>query len=293
MKRKAVLTVLLLVATMVLLLGYPAAGLAATWKSSNSVNVPSGTTIHDDLYVGSGNATIDGDIDGNLFIGGGNITVNGHVSKSLFVAGGTVNLNGDAGDNIIVSGGTITINGGAGGNVMVGGGQITISCLVDNDVLIGGGTVDITKKTVIGRDLLIGAGTVTMAGDVTRNVRAGATGLTITGAVDGTVLFEGETLQLGKTSTIGGDLNYYSAKRRRSIPARQLMARPHTTMSRRNKPRTPRKAACRCSAACWRPCFGSLSSSLAGWSSDSFSSSWRRGRRPSRPIPYGRNHGRV
>jgi hypothetical protein len=212
MKRRAAFLILL-AATIVLLLAFPSSSFAATWKSSNSVTIPSGTTIHDDFYAGGGNVTIDGDIDGNLFIGGGNIIVNGKVSKSLFVGGGTVTVNGDAGEDIMIGGGTVTVNGDAGGNIMIGGGQISISSLVKNDVLIGGGTVDIAKKTTIGRDLLLGGGTVTMGGSVARNLRAGATDLTLTGSVTGDTNFEGDNLLLDKGATIGGNLTYYSANK--------------------------------------------------------------------------------
>src|SRR6266542_4310820 len=67
---------------------------AAQFKTGDHVSIPSDQTINEDVYIATGNATVDGTINGDLFIAGGTIAVNGPVSGGVFVAGGTITLNG-------------------------------------------------------------------------------------------------------------------------------------------------------------------------------------------------------
>jgi hypothetical protein len=191
MKRITGLIIVIVALAAVLLL--PATAGAATWQANNSVSIPSGTTINDDLYIGGGNVTIDGKITGNVFIGGGTVTVNGEIGKSVFIGGGTVTVSGKIGDDVLAS-----------------GGQVYLSGPVANDAVIAGGTVIVNKGASIGRDLLLGSGTVSMGGDVGRNLWAGVSDLTLTGKVKGNVRFDGKTLRLDDGSSVGGNLTYTS-----------------------------------------------------------------------------------
>ena len=166
---------------------------AATWRSGDTINIPKGTVIDDDLYVGAGNVTIDGDVTGNVFIGGGNVIVNGNIGKSLFASAGTVIVNGKVGDDIIAAGGQVTFNG-----------------PVAKDIVAAGGTIGI--GSTVGRDVLVGGGTISLDGIVSRNLLAGTDKINLNGPVAGDFKFSGNNIAFGNKGMIGGNLDYYSDK---------------------------------------------------------------------------------
>jgi hypothetical protein len=58
----------------------PASALAADLRQGQEVTIPAGTSVADDVYVGAGTVTVNGDIDGSLIATGGNVSVTGNVS---------------------------------------------------------------------------------------------------------------------------------------------------------------------------------------------------------------------
>src|SRR3989304_5776128 len=86
MKPKFFLLVFIgLVAIFALALAIPAR--AFDGRGGDTVTIPAGEVIEDDLYVGAGTFTLDGVVKGDLIVAGSTITINGTVEGDLLAAG--------------------------------------------------------------------------------------------------------------------------------------------------------------------------------------------------------------
>ena len=176
-----------------LLLLFAAPASAGDFRSDDSVTVGQGETVSDDLYIGTGTATINGTVDGDLTVAGGTVTVGGQVTGSLNAAGGTIDIGGEVGGAVRVAGGTVRISG-----------------TVGRDVVAFGGTVTLDSAATIGGDVAGGVGQLTLNGQVAGDVLAGAGTIEIFGTVDGSVEVAVETLRIGDAAVIGDDVTYTS-----------------------------------------------------------------------------------
>jgi hypothetical protein len=176
----------------VLILGIVFAGLAATateFRTGNTVTVPKGTTIADDL-VTSGNTVI----------------IDGRVANDLVAAGNTVTVNGAVGGDLIVAGGTVQVRGPVAGTVYVAGGTVEVHEAIRRNLVVAGGTVLMGADASVGRDLTVSGGTATVAGTVGRNVLASAGTLTLasTARITGDLTANTSTPQIQAGAVIGG-----------------------------------------------------------------------------------------
>ena len=153
-------------------------------------------------------------ISGNLYAAGGNVTTAATVAGDLLVAGGTVLVNGPISGDLLAAGGNVTVLGNVGNDLRAVAGNITISGRVGGDLIVGGGQVNVSGAG-IGGDVLSGAGTLVLGAPVGGDVVVGSGELFIDGPVKGDVRFAGETLRLGSSAIIGGDLIYTSPKEAR------------------------------------------------------------------------------
>ena len=184
-------------AMLLLFLLLPYFASAADLRTADQLSIAANERISENLYAAGGNITTAATITGDLLVAGGTVLVNGVVSDDLLVLGGSVTVLGNVGDDLRALGGNITISGRVGGDAIVGGGQVNIS---------GGG---------IGGDILAGAGTLTIDAPVGGDVVVGSGNVFINAPVKGNVRFAGETLRLGSSAIIQGDLIYTSPKEAR------------------------------------------------------------------------------
>ncbi|MGH2357965.1 MAG: hypothetical protein ACRDGJ_08105 [Candidatus Limnocylindria bacterium] len=178
---------------LLLLLSLAAPVAAGDFRGGDTVTVAEGETVSDDMYVGAGTVTIDGTVDGDLTIAAGTVAINGEVTGSLNVAGGTV-----------------TVNGGVGGAIRVAGGTVTIAAEVGRDLVVAGGQVTVSSGASIAGDVAGGSGTLTVDGNVGGDVQAAAGVLEVNGAVDGSLDVATDSLRIGPSAVIGGDVLYTS-----------------------------------------------------------------------------------
>ena len=171
----------------------PVAAQAADFRQGQSVTIPAGTTVTDDLYVGAGTVTVDGTVDGSLIAAGGDVRVSGTVER-----------------DVMVTGGTVTISGPVHGSVRMAGGTMTLSGQVTDDVVAAGGNLDVSSAATIGRDLVVGGGTATVSGGVGRDLTAGVGTLDLRGRVERNVRAEVTNLHLQSGASVGGNLDYAS-----------------------------------------------------------------------------------
>jgi len=182
----------LLVAMMVIVLtAIPA--LAADIRGEQSVIVPSGEVIDDDLYVAGNEIIIDGTVNGDIFAVANTITINGIVNGGVTLAGETVTVNGQITRSARLAGTTIKVNGN-----------------INGDLLVGGNNVIVTNTGRIGGDFLFGASTVRINGAIEGYIKGGGSEVTVSNRVGGDIELMVDKLTIASTANIQGNLTYVS-----------------------------------------------------------------------------------
>jgi hypothetical protein len=170
----------------------PAYIYAAEFRSGEQVSFPSGERTSDDVYIGGGNVTSAGAVNGDLLVGGGTVLVTGSVGGDLMAGGGNITIMGDVADDLRAAGGTIIVNGN-----------------VRGDVILGGGQVHLTGQT-IGGDAVVGGGAVTIDSAIAGDLKAGGGNVYLNSTVGGNVDIMATKLTLGPKANIAGNLFYQS-----------------------------------------------------------------------------------
>ena len=150
------------------------------------------------------------DVDSTLFIAGNSVTVAGHVRGDVFCGAQTVSISGVVDGDVICGASQLEISGQVHGDVRVGASAVSIFGRVDGSVTAGAASITIGRDAVVGRDLTAGAADLTILGKVHRDVLGGSATVLVTGSVGRDVQVETESITLGTSSSIGGNLTYYS-----------------------------------------------------------------------------------
>jgi cytoskeletal protein CcmA (bactofilin family) len=183
------LAAVLIVLTALLAAAPPAQ--AMEFRQGDTVLVPPGTVIDDDLFATGQTLTIAGQVNGEVYAFGQTIMITGVVQRDLIAAGQQV-----------------TVDGNAGGDLRAAGQQVTINGRVDGNATTAGQTVLIGRQGAIGDSLLGAAQTLTLLGPVGRNVTAAATTLALGSTVGRDVNAHVETLTVDPGARIEGRLDY-------------------------------------------------------------------------------------
>jgi cytoskeletal protein CcmA (bactofilin family) len=138
-------------------------------RSGDTVTVPAGETVSNDLYAFAGTVRVDGTVDGDLVASGGRIDITGTVTGDVLAAGGSVNITG-------------TVN----GDVRIAGGTLSVGGAIKEDLLAAGGQLTITPSGSVGEDLIAGTGQLTIDGAVTGDVLARTGTYSKAGTIGGT-----------------------------------------------------------------------------------------------------------
>ena len=106
--------------------------------------LPAGDTIHDDVTVTGGSATIDGVVIGDVAVMGGEVMINGNVLGDVAVMGGNCDLAGTVDGDGAIFGGNLRHTGTITGDIFVVGGTITLdsAAVVSGDISMIGGAID-------------------------------------------------------------------------------------------------------------------------------------------------------
>ncbi len=166
---------------------------AQSFKSGDTVTVPTGEIVDSLLFAGGNTIDIAGTVNGDVYCGGQNVTISGTVKGDVICAGQTVNVSGKIE-----------------GNARLAGQSVIISGTIDGSATVATQTLTLEKNGNIQRDLVGGTQSATLSGVIGRDLAVGASSVTINGQVGRNVTGEIETLALGSTGRIGGDLRYIS-----------------------------------------------------------------------------------
>jgi len=171
---------------------FPVGAFAATIKGGETYSLKQGEVIKDNFYVGAGEVSIAGDVDGDLIAGGGSVTVSGNTS-------------GD----VLVGGGDVTILDEVKGDLRIAGGNVLVTSNVAGDLVVLGGNVRILSGATIGKDLLVLGGRLLLNGNVKGDVTVGVGEIEIDSKIDGDVYIKNsEKITIGANSVILGNLTY-------------------------------------------------------------------------------------
>jgi len=149
-------------------------------------------------------------VDSALFAAGNNVNIAGTVNGDLYCGGQTVNISGTVNGDVICAAQTITISGKVDGSVRVAGQTVNLNGTISGSVTVGGQNLYIGASAVIGRDLLGGGQAVTIDGNVARDVTIGTQNLTVNGTVGRDINGQVQTIAIGSTGKVTGDVMYTS-----------------------------------------------------------------------------------
>ncbi|HEY7066883.1 MAG TPA: hypothetical protein VII06_35790 [Chloroflexota bacterium] len=174
---------------------------AVEFRSGDTVTVPAGTTIDDDLFAMGQSVTIAGQVNGEVYALGQTVTVTGAIQHDLIAAGQQVTLDGTVG-----------------GDLRAAGQQVAVNGRVDGNVTSAGQTILVGRQGAVGGSLLGAAQTLNLLGPVGRNVTVAASALELGNTVGRDVTAEVETLTTDPGARVDGRLDYTS-HRESVIPA--------------------------------------------------------------------------
>ncbi len=149
----------------------PAAALAFTAKSGNSVSVGKAEVIDGNFYAAGQNIQIEGKVNGDVICAGQSVNINGEVAGDVICVASSVNINGRVGGNLRTAGSAINLNGSVGRNLMVAGASLSTgaSSSVGWEALTAVASADLRGR--IGRDLTGAGAAYTLAGVIGRDVQ--------------------------------------------------------------------------------------------------------------------------
>jgi cytoskeletal protein CcmA (bactofilin family) len=174
---------------------------ALDFREGESVIVPAGTTIDDDLFAAGKTITIAGQVNGEVFAFGQSVLVTGAVQRDLIAAGQQVSVDGSVG-----------------GDLRAAGQQVTINGRVEGNASTAGQTVLIARQGAIGGSLLGAGETLSLLGPVGRSVTAAAGALALGSSIGRDVRAHVESITVDPGASINGQLDYTSAQQS-AIPA--------------------------------------------------------------------------
>ncbi|HCM43897.1 TPA: hypothetical protein DIS55_03010 [Candidatus Kaiserbacteria bacterium] len=181
-----------LCASLLLAVLFPVGAFAATIKGGETYSLKQSEVIKDNFYVGAGEVSIAGDVDGDLIAGGGSVTVSGSTSGDVLVGGGDVAILDDVR-----------------GDLRVAGGNVLVTSNVAGDLVVLGGNVRILSGSTIGKDLVVLGGRLLLNGNVKGDVTVGVGEVEIDSRIDGDVYIKNsDKITIGASSVISGNLTY-------------------------------------------------------------------------------------
>ena len=155
----------------VLVLVAPAAH-AADPRAGDTVIIPAGETVNDDVYLFGEQIIIDGTVKGDAVALGQTVIVNGTVEGSLMSAAATVTVNGRVGHALRVG---------------AYGLRLGPESRIGKDVLAGAYSVIAERGSQVQGDMLVGGYQARLDGEIGEDYRGGQSALEINGVVKGNV----------------------------------------------------------------------------------------------------------
>jgi anti-sigma factor RsiW/cytoskeletal protein CcmA (bactofilin family) len=168
-------------------LALPQDAAAAEVRRGQSIAVPAGETIHNDLVVSGGSVRIEGTVEGDVIAFTRDLTVTGHVT----------------GDVIAFSEETL-IDGTVDGNVRVFSRDVVLQGNVGKNVSAFGRSVDMVSRANVGGGMILLAGETDLDGKIQRDLLGLVGRSNLDGLIGGQAWIRGGTLTVESTAEIRG-----------------------------------------------------------------------------------------
>ncbi len=139
-------------------------------RSGESVVIPAGEVVNDDLYIAATEATIDGEVNGDVYFFGETLTINGRVNGDVNGFGQALVVQGTVEDDIRFAGAVFYL----GERAQIG-----------SDLIAFGASLDLRPDSRIGQDVLFFGGQAYLGAEIGRNLQGGAEAVMLTGHVMG------------------------------------------------------------------------------------------------------------
>jgi cytoskeletal protein CcmA (bactofilin family) len=159
-----------------------------------------------------GDSTVIIDTDRTVVLAGGSVSPSRPVPDNFIAAGGRIVVDQPVGDSAILAGGSIDVRAPIEHNLRAAGGSISVENVVGGNAALAGGEVRIARNAAIAGNARIFSGTITVDGQIDGSLKASAERIIINGEVSGDLKAAAEEIVLGPGATIGGSLDYVSAK---------------------------------------------------------------------------------
>jgi len=169
----------------------PASTMAATFGSGEIFTLSDSEVVEGNLYVGSANVSVYGDVNGDLYIGGSNIISSANVAQDANIAGGSVMVTGPIAGDARIAGGAINIESDIGGELMA-----------------AGGTLQLLSDAAVSGDAYVGGGLVILDGDISGSLIVSAGVVYINGSVAGPVKVYADEIYIGKSAELPLGISY-------------------------------------------------------------------------------------
>lgn len=166
------------------------------FAQSGGLAVTKSGQVPEDLYMVGATVQVLADVDGDVVVTGGSVNIVNAVSGDVLAAGGTVSITANVNDDIRSAGGSVAIAGNVG-----------------DDAIIAGGSVSLESASTVGGRAWLAGETVTVAGGVSRELRAAGKKIILTGMIGGDVELHAESIEIGPSAVIKGKLTYSAPKK--------------------------------------------------------------------------------
>lgn len=153
---------------MLLVIGGASSALASDIRSGDTITIPAGQIIDDDLVVFANQVVIDGTVNGDLVAFGNTIVMNGTVNGSAMMGGQTLAVRGTIKGTLYAGGGALTLAHGAS---------------LERNLMFAGYSLQAETESAIARDLAFAGSQAVLNGNVGRDIRAAGQALELNGQV--------------------------------------------------------------------------------------------------------------
>ncbi len=168
---------------------------AAIARSGDTVTVPRGQTVTEDMYVSANTISIDGTLTSDLAAVAQRIVVTGVIQGNAMLAAQTIVIDGRVGTDLNCAAQTIVINGDVGDDARMAAQSIQLgsNSQVSSDLLAASQSFDLPSGSLVGRDVWTAANQGVLDGDVGRDLLGTYQSLRIGGRIG-----RNATVQIGE-----------------------------------------------------------------------------------------------
>ncbi len=141
-------------------------------RSGESVIIPAGEVMNDDLYIAAGQATIDGEVNGDVYFFGQTLTINGRVNGDVNGFGQALVIKGIVQDDVRFFG------------VIMYLGE---AAQIGSDLINFGSSLDLRPGSRVGQDVFFGVGQAYLGAEIGRNLQGSGDAVMFASHVKGNV----------------------------------------------------------------------------------------------------------